>query len=119
MALKVKAVEGKIKFTKDENDPGVYRYVMSLELYIALSQAKVIRKAALRRDEPKLFSRLCLALGDFKYSLETAQAEDFCHVLVHVGDAHLAAFLVTCVLESHEETQTGRRDVFQFAAINH
>ena len=27
MALKVKAVEKKIKFTKDENDPGVWRYV--------------------------------------------------------------------------------------------
>ena len=48
MALKVKAVERKIKFSKDENDPGVYRYVMSPELYIALSQAKVIREAALR-----------------------------------------------------------------------
>ena len=48
MALKVKAVERKIKFSKNENDPGVYRYVMSPELYIALSQAKVIREAALR-----------------------------------------------------------------------
>ena len=28
MALKVKAVERKIKFSKNENDPGVYRYVM-------------------------------------------------------------------------------------------
>ena len=26
MALKVKAVERKLKFSKDENDPGVYRY---------------------------------------------------------------------------------------------
>ena len=41
MALKVKAVERKIKFTKDENDPGVWRYVMLPELYIALTQAKV------------------------------------------------------------------------------
>ena len=48
MALKVKAVERKIKFTKDENDPGVYRYVMQPDLYIALNQAKVIREAALR-----------------------------------------------------------------------
>ena len=31
MALKVKAVERKIKFTKDENDPGVWCYVMSPE----------------------------------------------------------------------------------------
>ena len=50
MALKVKAVEKKIKFTKNENDPGVWRYVMQPELYIALTQAKVIREAALRSD---------------------------------------------------------------------
>ena len=48
MALKVKAVERKIKFTKNENDPGVWRYVMQPELYIALTQAKVIKEAALR-----------------------------------------------------------------------
>ena len=46
MALKVKAVERKIKFTKDENDPGVWRYVMQPDLYIALNQAKVIHEAA-------------------------------------------------------------------------
>ena len=48
MALKVKAVERLLKFTKNENDPSVYRYVMKPELYIALSQAKVIKEAALR-----------------------------------------------------------------------
>ena len=48
MALKVKAVEKKLKFTKDENDPGVWRYVMAPELYTALNQKKVIREAALR-----------------------------------------------------------------------
>jgi hypothetical protein len=37
MALKVKAVERKIKFNK--NDKGVYRYMMQPELYIALTQA--------------------------------------------------------------------------------
>jgi len=46
MALKVKAIERKIKFNK--NDEGVYRYVMQPELYIALTQAKVIKEAALR-----------------------------------------------------------------------
>ena len=46
MALKAKAVEKKIKFSKE--DPGVYRYVMQPDLYIALSQAKVIKEAALR-----------------------------------------------------------------------
>ena len=39
--MKVKAIEKKLKFSKDPNDPGVYRYVMSPELYIALSQEKV------------------------------------------------------------------------------
>ena len=48
MALKVKAVERLLKFTKDENDPDVYRYVMKADLYTSLSQAKVIREAALR-----------------------------------------------------------------------
>ena len=48
MALKVKAVERLLKFTNDENDPGVYRYVMKPEMYSSLSQAKVVREAALR-----------------------------------------------------------------------
>ena len=45
MTKKVKAIEKKLKFSKDPNDPGVYRYVMSPELYIALSQEKVIKEA--------------------------------------------------------------------------
>ena len=48
MTMKVKAIEKKLKFTKDENDPGVYRYVMSPEQYSSLSQKKVIKEAALR-----------------------------------------------------------------------
>ena len=48
MALKVKAVERLLKFSKNENDPGVWRYVMTPDLYTSLSQAKVIREAALR-----------------------------------------------------------------------
>ena len=48
MAIKVKAVERKLKFTKNENDPGVYRYVLGAELYTALNQKKVIRETALR-----------------------------------------------------------------------
>ncbi len=46
--MKVKAIEKKLKFTKDENDPGVWRYVMTPEQYSSLSQKKVIREAALR-----------------------------------------------------------------------
>ena len=48
MTMKVKAIEKKLKFTKDPNDPGVYRYVMSPEQYSSLNQKKVIKEAALR-----------------------------------------------------------------------
>ena len=48
MTMKVKAIEKKLKFTKDENDPGIYRYVMQPEQYSSLSQKKVIKEAALR-----------------------------------------------------------------------
>ena len=48
MALKVKAVERLLKFSNNENDPGVYRYVLKPDLYTSLSQAKVIKEAALR-----------------------------------------------------------------------
>ena len=59
MALKVKAVERNIKFTKDENDPGVWRYVMQPDLYIALNQAKVIREAALRSGVSQGVMKAC------------------------------------------------------------
>jgi len=59
MALKVKAVERNIKFTKDENDPGVWRYVMSPDLYIALNQAKVIKEAALRSGVSQGVMKAC------------------------------------------------------------
>ena len=59
MALKVKAVEKKIKFTKNENDPSVWRYVMQPELYIALTQAKVIKEAALRSGVSRGVMKAC------------------------------------------------------------
>ena len=46
MALKVKAKEKLLKFSKE--DEGFYRWVMLPELYSALTQEKVIREAALR-----------------------------------------------------------------------
>ena len=58
--MKVKAIEKKLKFSKDPNDPGVYRYVMSPELYIALSQEKVIKEAALRSGVSKGVMQACL-----------------------------------------------------------
>ena len=48
MTMRVRAIEKKLKFTKDPNDAGVYRYVMSPEQYSSLNQKKVIKEAALR-----------------------------------------------------------------------
>ena len=57
MALKVKAIERKIKFSK--TDEGVWRYVMQPELYIALTQAKVIKEAALRSGVSQGVMKAC------------------------------------------------------------
>jgi predicted histone-like DNA-binding protein len=59
MALKVKAVERLLKFTNDENDPGVYRYVMKPEMYSTLTQTKVIREAALRSGVSQGVMKAC------------------------------------------------------------
>ena len=57
MALNVKAFENLVKFSK--NDPGVWRYVMSPDLYIALSQEKVIKEAALRSGVSRGVMQAC------------------------------------------------------------
>ena len=59
MAMKVKAVEKKLKFTKKEDDPGVWRYVMQPELYSSLSQKKVIKEAALRSGVSQGVMKAC------------------------------------------------------------
>ena len=59
MALKVKAIERKLKFNKDANDPGKYRYVMMPELYTSLAQDKVIREAALRSGVSRGVMQAC------------------------------------------------------------
>ena len=46
MALKIKAREKKLKFSKE--GPEVYRYVMVPDLYSTLDQDKVIKEAAIR-----------------------------------------------------------------------
>ena len=46
MALKIKAKEKKLKFSKD--GPEVYRYVMVPDLYSTLDQDKVIKESAIR-----------------------------------------------------------------------
>ena len=57
MALKVKAVEKKVKFSK--TDEGVWRWVMSPDLYIALSQEMVIKEAALRSGVSRGVMQAC------------------------------------------------------------
>ena len=59
MALKVKAVERLLKFSNKENAPGVYRYVLKPDLYTSLSQAKVIKEAALRSGVSRGVMQAC------------------------------------------------------------
>jgi predicted histone-like DNA-binding protein len=59
-----KAVEKKLKFTKDPNDPDVYRYVMSPEQYSNLNQKKVIREAALRSGVSQGVMQACWDAAD-------------------------------------------------------
>ena len=57
MALKVKAVERLLKF--DKESAGKYRYVMKPEMYSTLSQAKVIKEAALRSGVSQGVMKAC------------------------------------------------------------
>ena len=94
MALKVKAQERLVKFSK--NDPGTYRYVMAPELYTALGQKKVIREAALRSGVSQGVMQACWdaagevikawateghsvalpGLGTMRFGLRAASVED-------------------------------------------
>ena len=57
MALKVKAVERLLKF--DKETAGKYRYVMKADLYTSLTQAKVIKEAALRSGVSQGVMKAC------------------------------------------------------------
>jgi predicted histone-like DNA-binding protein len=57
MALKVKAVERLLKF--DKESAGKYRYVMKADLYTSLTQAKVIKEAALRSGVSRGVMQAC------------------------------------------------------------
>ena len=57
MALKVKAVERLLKF--DKESAGKYRYVMKPEMYSSLTQAKVIKEAALRSGVSQGVMKAC------------------------------------------------------------
>jgi len=57
MALKVKAVERLLKF--DKESAGKYRYVMKADLYTSLTQAKVIKEAAMRSGVSQGVMKAC------------------------------------------------------------
>ena len=57
MGLKVKAIERNVSFVKD-GEP-VWRYVMQPDLYIALTQEKVIKEAALRSGVSQGVMKAC------------------------------------------------------------
>ena len=57
MALKVMAVERLLKF--DKESAGKYRYVMKADLYTSLTQAKVIKEAALRSGVSQGVMKAC------------------------------------------------------------
>jgi len=57
MALKIKAVERLLKF--DKETAGKYRYVMKADLYTSLTQAKVIKEAALRSGVSQGVMKAC------------------------------------------------------------
>ena len=62
MALRVKAVERLLKF--DKESAGKYRYVMKPEMYSSLTQAKVIREAALRSGVSQGVMKACWDAAD-------------------------------------------------------
>ena len=70
MALKVKAVERLLKFSKNENEPGVYRYVMKADLFTSLTQAKVIKAWATEGHSVAL-----PGLGSMRFGLRSKAVE--------------------------------------------
>ena len=69
MAMKVKAVEKLLKF--DKNSAGVYRYVMSPEMYSSLNQKKVIKAWATEGHSVAL-----PGLGTMRFGLRSKSVED-------------------------------------------
>ena len=57
MPLRVKAVERLLKF--DKESAGKYRYVMKADLYTSLTQAKVIKEAAMRSGVSQGVMKAC------------------------------------------------------------
>ena len=112
MALKVKAVERLLKFTNEENDPGVYRYVMKPEMYSTLTQTKVIREAALRSGVSQGVMKACWdAAGEVIKAWATEG-----HAVALPGLGSMRFGLRSKSVEKVEEVKTGlitsRRIIF-------
>ena len=112
MTMKVKAIEKKLKFTKDPNDPGVYRYVMSPEQYSNLNQKKVIREAALRSGVSQGVMQACWdAAGEVIKAWATEG-----HAVALPGLGSMRFGLRSKSVEKVEEVKTGlitsRRIIF-------
>ena len=112
MALKVKAVERLLKFSNKENDPGVYRYVLKPELYTSLSQAKVIKEAALRSGVSRGVMQACWdAAGEVIKAWATAG-----HSVALPGLGTMRVGLRSKAVEKVEDVKTGlietRRIIF-------
>ena len=69
MALKVKAVEGLLKFDKEKE--GKYRYVLSPDLYTSLSQEKVIKAWATEGHSVAISGR-----GTMRFGLRSKAVEN-------------------------------------------
>ena len=110
MALKVKAVERLLKF--DKESAGKYRYVMKPELYTSLSQAKVIKEAALRSGVSQGVMKACWdAAGEV---IKAWATEGHSVALPGLGSMRfgLRAKSVETVNEVKAELITSRRIIF-------
>ena len=110
MALKVKAVERLLKFDKEKE--GKYRYVLKPDLYTSLTQAKVIKEAALRSGVSRGVMQACWdAAGEVIKAWATEG-----HSVVLPGLGTMRFGLRSKAVEKVEDVKTGliesRRIIF-------
>ena len=104
MALKVKAVERLLKF--DKESAGKYRYVMKPEMYSSLTQAKVIREAALRSGVSQGVMKACWdAVNDVKTSLISSRRIIFTPSVDLKDELANTAIQITCYDRNGEEVK--------------
>ena len=115
--MKVKAVEKLLKF--DKNSAGVYRYVMSPEMYSSLNQKKVIKEAALRSGVSQGVMQACWdaagevikawateghsvalpGLGTMRFGLRSKSVEDVNKVKTSLITSRRIIFTADCELK--------------------